>query len=75
MPRPISAPSFFIGLAVFSGFFYVVCAFCIAALYNALQLRDERAATLHAALARVRRRSLALGGMSTVWRVVVFLSD
>lgn len=30
--RPISAPSFFISLAVFSGFFYVVCAFCIAAL-------------------------------------------
>jgi hypothetical protein len=51
MSRSISAPSFFVGLAVFSAFFYV-CAYCIAALYNALQLRDERAATLHAALAK-----------------------
>lgn len=51
MSRSISATSFFIGLAAFSAFFYV-CAYCIAALYNALQLHDERAATLHAALAR-----------------------
>lgn len=47
----ISAPSFFVGLAVFSAFFYA-CAYGIAAVYNSLQLRDERAATLHTALAR-----------------------
>lgn len=35
MPRPISVPSFFINLAVVSGFLDVMCAFCIAALYNA----------------------------------------
>ena len=51
MSRSISAPSFFVGLALFSAFFYV-CAYCTAAVYNSLQLRDERAATLHASLAR-----------------------
>ncbi|MGH7695123.1 MAG: DUF5676 family membrane protein [Gemmatimonadaceae bacterium] len=51
MTRTISATSFFVGLVVFAAFFFV-CAYCIAALYNALLERQAREATVHPALAK-----------------------